>query len=75
MYINHATASGMVKEDWGERGVAMGASKYMVPQYGQSMEQEGLDNRDHRMRLSQSVACSAWPIKCIVSIHSSDLQP
>jgi len=30
--------------------VAIGASKYVVPQYGQIMEQGRWDNRDHRIR-------------------------
>jgi hypothetical protein len=38
-------------------GLLWELSKYTVPQYGQIMEQEGWDNRDHRIRSRVGV----WP--------------
>ena len=74
MQINQATANGMVKQDWGKRGVAMGAKQvYGAPvwsNYGtRGVRQQGSQNQIK----SGSVAYSAWPAKCIVSNHSSNL--
>jgi hypothetical protein len=76
MQINNATASGMVKQGWGERGVTMGAKQLYGAAIRSNYRTRGARQQGPQNQIkSGSVACSAWPAKWIVSSHSSDLQP